>query len=235
MTRFRCTLLCVSQEIVGRNGIIGEAALVHADKEANPKLLAAITTERCVICSLDFSAFERAAALQPELRKAVDSALASWRTAVQPRTLAAFWLMAPLAAAVAATGAADNQSRRDSAANGAGSIPRGDDDAGGAGGAAPKTAQKPRRASAAGPLGAPMSPVEQLAVCCTTRVVAEGASVFGPADAPGAVIVVSGNLVEQTETVRTHGVPAAGPVVRRGWARGFICTSPCPCHHHRRV
>lgn len=91
--------LANAQEAAESGAVIGEAALVGVGEEANPRLISAITTERSVICTLDFVAFQRVLDSTPEMKRAVDTALAAWRAAVKPQTLASHWLLAPLAAA----------------------------------------------------------------------------------------------------------------------------------------
>lgn len=185
----RLPAAALPQEVFGRGSIIGEAVLVHAEDEAaNPTLVAALTAERCVICSLDVAAFERAMARQPEMRRVVEEALAAWRSAVQPRVLSSYWLMAPLAAAAAAPADA-------AAASG-------------------RTSQAQSRASTATAL---LDPIAQLTACCTTRVLSEGAPVFGPDDPLGAVFVVSGLVVEKTETVRARPEALCREVLSTGF------------------
>lgn len=273
-------------EQIARGGIIGEAALVNVAEEANPRLTAAVTTERCVICTLDFAAFQKVLSSSPDMKKAVDGALASWRQAVKPRTLASHWLLAPLAAAAMSKqgnlgpgGAAalskgnpsfgskraasfrglKRPSTEEDRSNRGAQQTIGDEPRKysliGAGlatvataanaatyvaSAATSVATTAAKTAASAAVGAASAavgvtgaaldataqllgvgdgnagkkqkqvtqaerllPVQQLVACCTTRIVPEGSAAFGPNDPPGAAIIVSGTLVEQTAAVST--------------------------------
>lgn len=137
----------------------------------------------------------------PEMRRAVDGVLASWRAAIRPKALASHWLMAPLAAAelmLSVGGTLASGAPGSAAAGVTGAAFDATANLRGVGG--PDGRKGPAQK---GPgMMSNAHPIEQLVACATTRIVSEGGAVYGKTDPLSAAIVVSGNLVEQTDAVR---------------------------------